>query len=134
MSDNFDKALELAKKLLETPDNSQDVRWEMVDDLLQRGCLAKSQFRFLERYLQNYLSFHLHFSIHLNGMAERRVLCAVFNFDSKHSTSMTQAVSCNLVRFGDDSRCGEMSVLIDVREFCQDSQHLMDIIPTVVRL
>jgi hypothetical protein len=138
----YEKALRLSKEILQDRDDVvNDGRWNMVDEALNLiGFGAtRSEFGFSDRYKRDQLSFHLHWicaePILGPGWNRRRPwqFCAIL----QHGMNVSEIESGGGVDVAHiDSGGGDIqvSVLVDVREHQQTPEHLVEVIPSVVRL
>lgn len=131
----FTDGVQLLEKLTKEQADPKDERWEIVHDLLYRGGLERSKFRFMERYSNGVLVFHLHgVLVDIHKMQRLVEFCATCEpWDEKRAGD--SAWPCNDVPSMNCGNSGiQASMFVDVREEAQHPEKLMPAMRSIVRL
>lgn len=132
---SFADGVKLLKELTKEGADAEDPRWQRVYDILYRGGLERSKFRFVERYLNDIIVFHFHGKVVNLGRMDRLIeFCATL--EHRHDSGATQPpFSLYRVPSCDGSNGGiQMSMLVDVREYVQHPEECMPVVRSIVRL
>jgi hypothetical protein len=132
---SFADGVKLLKELTKGGADAEDPRWQLVYDILYRGGLERSKFRFVERYLNDIIVFHFHGTLVNLGRMDRLIeFCATLEHGHDSGTTKSSfSTYCVPSRNAGNSGI-QMSMLVDVREYAQHPEKFMPVVPSIVRL
>ena len=131
---DIDDLINSTKELLKVEKDIKDHERKIVNDFLEQCRLRRTDLRLVKRYLGNELRFHMHITLARRVQENAVNLCAVIEHGLKKGVGVAHRVEEGHVSVNTGDGGIQAMVLVDVREFDQQPQGVMPVIPSIVRL